>query len=257
MADPLWSRLKNALTGGPPPAHMQMRARRIVEPFHVRLWRTIRPPAKVPRNRKPRTRAQKLLLRSSAAAALLAVAGWFAYGYFASAEERSVAAVQDGMKLLGPGDYDAALGQFSAALAIWPGNAQAYLERGNAQNALGDTAEALADWTRAIDADPRLAAAYTARGTYYRVHGETEKALTDLNRSLEIKPSVDAYYQRGQAYHTLGQYPRAIQDFDRSIAELRDAPYVYRARSAARRAMGDLEGAAADRNTADRLEHAP
>ncbi len=255
MADSLWTKLKNAISGGPPPAYVQPHGRPTLDPLLVRMWRTIRPPSKVASARKPLTRQQKFLVRGTAAAVLLVAAGWFAYYYFSTTEERSVAALDEGMKMLGPGTYEAAVGQFSAALDIWPGNADAYLARGNAESSLGNDAEALEDWERALQANPKLPAAYTARGTYYRVHGETEKALADLNRSIEIKPTVDAYYQRGQVYHALAQYPQAIQDFDRGIERLRDAPYIYRARAASRRALGDVEGAIADRDTADQLEH--
>jgi len=250
MAGSLWTKLKNAITGGPPPAHIHLHQK---EPFYAGLWKTIRPPSRA-KHRRPLSRAQTLLLRGAVSVTLLGATAWFSIGYFSTAEARSAQAVVDGMELLGPGDYAGAVGRFSEALAIWPGNAQAYLERGNAHDALGETAEALADWGRALDANPRLAAAYTARGTYYRVKGESEKALADLNRSLELEPSVDAYYQRGQVYHTLGRYENAIADFDLSIALLREAPYVYRARSAARRALGDAAGADADRDKADSIE---
>jgi tetratricopeptide (TPR) repeat protein len=222
-------------------------------PFWAEFWRAVRPPQRT-RPRRPFTRRQTLLLRASAAAVLAGILAWFSAGYFSTAEARSFEVLRQGLDRLGPGDYPGAVDRFTAALEIWPENAQAYLERGNAYYAMGRSADALADWTRALEADPDLAAAYAARGAYYRARGDTASALADLSRSIELKPSVEAYYERGQVYQALGQYRQAAADLDRAIAELPSAPYVYRARSAARRAMGDMAGAGADRDQADYLE---
>jgi tetratricopeptide (TPR) repeat protein len=251
VADSIWSKLKNAALGGPVPAHIPTYD--APEPWHRRLWQTVRLPARVT-VRRAFTRAQKGLLAGVAAAVLVSGGAWYAYAYVTSAPDRSARAISEGMKLLGPGEFGAAAGRFSEALEIWPSNARAFLERGNAYKAMGNTEEAMADWARAIEADPSLAAAYTARGTEYRQRGDYSWALADLDRSIQLAPSVDAYYQRGQVYQALGQPERAVADFDRGIAERREAPFLYRARGTARRALGDLDGAAADRDTADRLE---
>lgn len=204
--------------------------------------------------RRPLNRRQKRLLRVTAAFLLIGLLAGFVAAYSTTAEDRSLRAFRQGLERLGPGDFQGAVDRFSAAIQIWPKNARAYLERGNAYQALGRPGEALADWTRALQVDPNLAAAYTARGAYYRVEGDAARALADLNRSIQLEPSVEAYYQRGQIYQALGQYQQAAADFDRAIAALPTAPYVYRARSAARRALGDAAGAAADREQADFLE---
>jgi tetratricopeptide (TPR) repeat protein len=100
-----------------------------------------------------------------------------------------------------------------------------------------------------------LAAVHTARATHYRLTGEYEKALPDLDKSIQLGPSVDAYFQRGQVYAALEQWHKAIEDYDRSILERPAAPYVYLARSTAKRAMGDEEGYRQDQETALKLQN--
>jgi tetratricopeptide (TPR) repeat protein len=151
-------------------------------------------------------------------------------------------------------DYREAVRHFTDAISIWPDNARAYLHRGISQAALGEAAAAKSDWDRATQIDPALYEAFTARGTQYRLEGDIPKALEDLNRSIALHPSVDAYYQRGQLYAAQANYQSAIDDFDRAIAERPDAPYGYRARSAARGAIGDTSGSEEDRVLADRIE---
>jgi len=81
-----------------------------------------------------------------------------------------------------------------------------------------------------------------------------QKTIQDCSKSIQVNPTVDAYYQRGEAYERLGQHQKAIADFDAAIAESRDAPFVYRARSVAKRSAGDPDGAQADDDQAQRIE---
>ncbi len=200
-------------------------------------------------------RSQLRLIRAAVSAVAIVILGAGVYLYMTSGrEERSMEILQEGLKSMAKIDYKNSVEQFSDAISVWPNNALAYLHRGNARAALGDIAAAKRDWDRATELNPDLADAYTARGTQYRIEGANEQAIRELNRSIQLRPSVDAYYQRGQLYAALEDYSKAIADFDRSIAERPDAPYVYRARSAARKAIGDLAGAAEDRLKADRIE---
>lgn len=249
----LWTRLRTAVWGSPPPAHLRRYA---AIPLRVRLGNIIRPP-QAPVRPRALNPSQLRLIRTSvtAGAILIAGAGMSLYvNLRQDREARSMELVQEGLKAVAGADYRRAVRQFSDAISAWPENAQAYLHRGNARAILGTLAEARRDWDRAIELDSGLADAYAARGTQYRIEGAYEQAIRELNRSIQLRPSVNAYYQRGQVYAALHDYARAIADFDRSIAELPDAPYVYRARSAARKAIGDLAGANEDRLRADRIE---
>jgi tetratricopeptide (TPR) repeat protein len=252
MAKSFIAKIREHLIGPEQPAYMQQRGD---APLLTRLWRSIRPPAAIPKAPKPMSRMQRNLLRYSIAFLLLLGLSWAGWNYLSSSQERSLQRLQAGVRLLGPGNYKQAVAEFTAAIEINSGNAQAYLERGNVHNILAEKEAALADWNQAVTLDPKLAAAYTARGMHFRVGGDLERSLQELNRSIEIAPSMDAYFQRGQVHASRSDFQKAIEDYDRAIAEQRSAPYVYRARGVARKALGDESGYAADRDTADRLEN--
>lgn len=60
--------------------------------------------------------------------------------------------------------------------------------------------------------------AYNNRGVAYDDLGQYQRAIEDYNKAIRLKPNnADAYYNRGLAYKELGQYPRAIRDFDQAI----------------------------------------
>ncbi|HLH39554.1 MAG TPA: tetratricopeptide repeat protein [Bryobacteraceae bacterium] len=222
-----------------------------------RLWDAVKPPpaATRPGAKKKLTAKQKRMLYGTASVLALAGLSWGAYAYIASAPQRADKEYQAAMKLMASGNYKDAIGKFSRAIVIWPQHFNAYLERGITHRYLNESDQALADFDRAIEINPNLASAYTARGFVYRDRGDTRRALQEFTKSIEVAPNVDAYFERGQTYEDLGEHQKAIDDYDQAIAELRDAPYVYRARSLARRNLGDLAGFDADQKMAAVLEH--
>ena len=199
------------------------------------------------------TQQQRRMIFVTLAIAGFGLSAWGVYRYIASAPQRAQAAFEAGMGLLGPADFKGAVEKFSDSISISE-TAAAHLERGNAYRNLRQNDQALADWSRAIELDPNMAEAYTARATYYRVTGDPNKALPDLDRAIQLDASVDALFQRGQAYSALGQHTKAIEDYDQAILARREAPYVYLARSMARRALGDEEGYRQDQKTAADLQ---
>jgi tetratricopeptide (TPR) repeat protein len=236
------------------PAHIRERNIQVVIPWHESLWRAIRPPGAVNSTRQPMRPGQRRMIRITLG--VLAVAGAAGWGlkYVSDAPLRADAAFQQGVARLGPGDFVGAVAKFTESIQIKE-TPTALLERGNANSRLGQVQLALADWARAIQIDPNFAPAFTARGTYFRVAGDLSKALTDLDHSLQIMQSVDAYYQRAQVYHALGEYQKAVDDYSEAIALRREAPYVYLARSVSRKALGDEEGYRKDVDIAQGLQH--
>ena len=227
-----------------------------VESFLTRWRKAVRP---LPREAPSaallalKRRQRKLIQLTLSILALAGVATW-AYSYWASAPDRARDEAALAVKLLGIGTYDQAMRHFDRAIRIWPDYAEAYLNRGLAEHGASHRLEALADLDRALDLDPRLTQAYNARGQIYLENGDVQKTIRDCSKSIEVTPTLDAYYQRGQAYEKLGEHRKAIADFDAAISEFREAPFAYRARSAARGKAGDREGARADDDQARRIE---
>ncbi len=180
--------------------------------------------------------------------------GWFIYSYIASAPQRARTEFDRGMRRMGPGTYAEAISIFNRAIGIWPEFADAYLSRGIAEHNLGRAESASADLDKASDLDPNLTRAYDERGRIYLEKGDPRRAIGELTKSIRIQPTTDGYYARGLAYEAAGEHRKAVDDYDDAIAEMRDAPYAYRARALAKDALGDVEGAKADRETAQRIE---
>ncbi len=63
-----------------------------------------------------------------------------------------------------------------------------------------------------------LAVAHNNRGNAYGSLGEYRRAIEDYDQTLRIDPGdADAYYNRGIAYGNLGEYRRAIEDYDQAL----------------------------------------
>jgi tetratricopeptide (TPR) repeat protein len=223
--------------------------------FFRKIWTTIKPPPAVPKKKQPLTSQQRKMIRISAAVLVVLGGGLGIYYWIASAPDRAEVQFQAGMKLMQPGHYPEAVREFGRAISSWDGHAQAYLQRGIARQILGDTDNALADFEKAAQVDPGLAEAFTARGTILRDRGNVRAAIDEFTKSIGLRATMDGYYQRGQLWERLGEHQKAIDDYDRAIAEERDAPYVYSARGISRRALGDVAGYEHDRDTASSLEH--
>jgi len=227
-----------------------------VESFFTRWRKAVRP---LPREAPSAAllalkRRQRKLIQRTVAMLVLAGAGGWIYSYWVSAPDRAQAEIALAEKLLGAGTYDQAMRHFDRAIQIWPDYADACLNRGLAEHGASHRAEALADLDKALDLDPRLTQAYNERGQIYLENGDAQRTIQDCSKSIQMNPTVDAYYQRGEAYEKLGEHRKAIADFGAAIAESREAPFAYRARSMAKRNAGDRAGAQADDDQAQRIE---
>jgi len=197
---------------------------------------------------------QKRLIRVAMVVLSLAAMGGMIYAYIAVAPQRSQKEYLAGMRLMNPGQYPAAVARFDKAIAIWPQNALAYLDRGVAHRYLGQPDQAIADLNAALQIDPNLGQAHDELGILYRQRGDDNHALEEFGKSVGNKSSVEGYYELAQTYERLGQHQKAIEFYTKAIDEMVDAPYVYRARALARQNSGDTTGAIEDRRTAVELE---
>ena len=199
-------------------------------------------------------RRRRRLFKITGGLIVVLAGGGSVYDYIDTTEQRAEKQLQEGMSLMGSGAYRDAMASFDRSIQIWPHAANPYLQRGSAHQILGESDAALADFNRALDLDPELAQAHTGRGTIYRDRGDLKAALAEFAASLHMEPTVSAYYERGHTYESLGEHRKAIDDYDRGIALMPEAPFLYRARSFARRNLGDIAGYQADRDKAQGIE---
>jgi tetratricopeptide (TPR) repeat protein len=179
---------------------------------------------------------------------------WQGFSYISAAPARAQAVYEQGMANMTPGHYQDAVRLFSKALDIYPELGVAYLERGNAENFLGETEGALADYDKAIEMG-NLAAAYTARGRIHVTRGDMKQAQSDFERSVVLEPNSDAYFQLGRVLEAAGDHIQAILNYDRALHIQPDSPDILLARGQSKAAKGDAEGAVADRREAFAIEN--
>lgn len=78
--------------------------------------------------------------------------------------------------------------------------------------------EAISNYTKAIGINSGYADAYFQRGVAYSMKGLHDEAISDLTKAIELAPeNAHAYYNRGYGYHKKGMYNEAIADYDKAI----------------------------------------
>src|SRR5258708_39180735 len=199
-------------------------------------------------------RRRRRLVSYTALGVLVTLAGGGVWAYVASLRPRAVALVSEGTSLMSPGHFQEAVGRFNEALRISPHLENVYARRGFAYQNLGKIDLALQDYQAALSANPRQPAVLTSRALIYRARGELQKAVDELSLALTMSDDPDTYYERAQTYALLGENQKAVEDFDKVVEALRDAPHVLRARAAAKLKLGDETGSQADLAAAQDFE---
>ena len=121
-----------------------------------------------------------------------------------------------------------------------------------------------ADFEEALRRDPSNAWIRARRALYlHAARGDHKRAIADCDEALKLSPGhAEASLNRGLSLLALGDFRSAIADFDGRWTPARNSfmtflgrfssryPELYRARSEARRRLGDLDGALGDLDAA-------
>ena len=151
----------------------------------------------------------------------------------------------------------------AAPLVVWlsivPARADPITDALEAARA-GDLRGAIEHYSEAIESgqltDHGLALAFHNRGAAYHELGEYQRAIQDYDTGLRYQPSdahVD-YTNRGRAYFELSEYRQAIEDFDSALSLNSSFAEAYFERGRAYDAIGDSQRAAQDYAQALALE---
>jgi hypothetical protein len=137
--------------------------------------------------------------------------------------------------ILGKREFDQAR-EFNAAIELNPDNADAYFNRGDAYDEIGEYEKAIADYSKAIELKPGDALAYFNRGNAYGEIREYGKAIADYSRVVELNPGdADTYYNRGLAYQEKGELAKAAGDLEKCIELSADSELAKAAQQALRK----------------------
>jgi len=113
------------------------------------------------------------------------------------------------------GDFTRTIEDCDRIIALEPKNAVIWNRRGSAWYAKEDDDKAIADFSQAINIKNDYAVAWYNRANAWYNKRELDKALADLNRCLAINPSfADAYTSRGNIFQIMGNNESAAADFD-------------------------------------------
>lgn len=120
---------------------------------------------------------------------------------------------------------------YTKVIALYPGNATAYRERGYLYAKLKRNEAAIADFTSAIELDPQLPGALGGRGALYIAANKPDLAIADITKAIKIDPgAVNNYYNRGLACYHKGEFEQAILDFTTVITQGPPNALAYRQR---------------------------
>jgi tetratricopeptide (TPR) repeat protein len=116
------------------------------------------------------------------------------------------------------GQYQRAIEDFNAAMAIKPDHAEAIINRANVYVAIGQYGQALRDFNHALKLKPHFADNYYNRGILYLKMNRFDLAIDDFTMAIRIEPNMaDAYNNRGVAFLVKRQYEKAFADFNQTL----------------------------------------
>lgn len=132
----------------------------------------------------------------------------------------------------GKHDYAKAIADYDMAIKADPKSAFSFQNRGLSKQALGELDGALADINQAIRLDPSLPQPLINRTAIWRAKGDLDRAIADGSEAIRLakdKPPVNimtppnsvlisGYTHRALAYEAKGDYARARDDYQATLA---------------------------------------
>lgn len=147
-----------------------------------------------------------------------------------------------------------AINFYSQAISLNPKFAEAFTNRGNVYEGLGEFDLAIADYDQALALSPEDAVAISAinnRGLVYMNQGKVEQAINEYDKAIALNSEdPDLFNNRGIAYTHLGKDELAIADFEHAVTlNPQDADSYYN-RGLLYHNQGKINQAIADHNRA-------
>lgn len=155
-------------------------------------------------------------------------------------------------------DYERALADYSEAIRLDPHSpfaAYAFNNRGIVHRVQKNFESAVADFGEAIKLDPKHARAMSNRCWTRAIIGrELKEALADCDESIRLEPrDHNSWDSRGFTYLKLGEWSRAIADYDKALGLYRFRAWSLYGRGWAKLKNGDTAGGEADMAAAKQI----
>ena len=159
----------------------------------------------------------------------------------ATARERFVSFYNRGNAYRDKFDYDRALADYSEAIKLDPKQAFPRNNRGIVHRMKGNFESAIADFGEAIKLDPKHAGALSNRCWTLAIVGrDFSEALANCNESLRLNArDHNTWDSRGFAYLKMGDWERAIADYDKALGLYRWRAWSLYGRGWAKLKQGD------------------
>jgi tetratricopeptide (TPR) repeat protein len=107
---------------------------------------------------------------------------------------------------------------YTEAIRLNPNDANAFNNRGLAQQAKGDLDAAIRDYIEAIRLNPNDAEAFNNRGNAQQAKGDLDAAIRDYDEAIRLNPdSARVFYNRGLIWQQKDQASAAISDFQKYL----------------------------------------
>jgi len=149
---------------------------------------------------------------------------------------------------------DAALASFNQAIALRSDDAIAYYCRANLYGELGQPGQAMADYDKSIAIDPGFAHSHFNRATLLHQLGRLEEAVSSYERAIAIQPNPAAYLFLGNALKDLDRRGEALDCYDLAIELKPDYAEAYVNLGVAHYEMGNIEESLSNYDQAIRIK---
>jgi tetratricopeptide (TPR) repeat protein len=152
-------------------------------------------------------------------------------------------------------DYEAAIRDFTAAIAAVPAHLGAHLGLADCQLRAGNVDLAQAAFTAAVQSNADNPLVYNNRGMFFQQQGRHQEAITDFTQAIKLNPNfVVAVTNRGYAALQMGDGAAAENDLNLAMQMAPNVPLNYSLRGTARMALGRIPEAMQDYNQALKLD---
>jgi tetratricopeptide (TPR) repeat protein/tRNA A-37 threonylcarbamoyl transferase component Bud32 len=145
-------------------------------------------------------------------------------------------------------DFDERIRDLDRAIAISPGFAEAYLNRGSWRYGKGDAKGAYEDFDHLIKVGVQLAGAYNGRGrVIVELMKDPDRALPDLDEAIRLRPEgyVLPYMARARVWLMKKDYDHSIADATKALT-MNAWSEIYMIRGLSRLGKGEREEARKD-----------